>query len=70
MSKSYTVVRVQDLVALPALLQWPEAKEQNFAANLQDALNQQASEGWEFVCTYGGVGSIYLIFRRERPQMD
>jgi hypothetical protein len=60
----YKVVRVQDAIELPSQLQSAEAKEKQFAVSLEEALNRTSGEGWDFVSSYGGVGSAYLIFSR------
>lgn len=66
MAEPYKVVLVSDLVDLPSFwqLSGPEAKKQQFARSLEDALNRQAAEGWSYVASHVGPGSAYLIFRR------
>jgi hypothetical protein len=63
----HKVVPIQELVTLPSFWQSPAGREAEFAVSLQSALDQMAGDGWEFVTTYGGVGSGYLIFRRNKP---
>lgn len=67
MQNIHKVVSIQQLVALPSYWQSPAGRESEFAASLESALDRMTSDGWEFVATYGGVGSAYLIFRRNEP---
>ena len=63
----HKVVGVQNLVQMPPFWHLGVDKDNKFATGLEAALDKMASEGWELVSAYGGLGSGYFIFRRDEP---
>ena len=72
MTPEFKVLQVTELVGVPSIWQSGVAREKEFAAGLQEALNRMGKEGWIFVGSHtptvlgSNLASGFLIFRREQ----